>query len=81
MHQYIAAYQKWKPEAEIAMDRFEDMTGHQLPRVPGCDTVIRLAWRMECGRTLQESVAREYIYRWSLALQSPIFGVPHALGM
>jgi hypothetical protein len=49
--------------------------------VPGICTVLRLAVRVDCGRTPEEAAAREYLYRWELALQSPIFGVPHTIGM
>jgi hypothetical protein len=52
-----------------------------LPRVPGCDTLYRLAVAIGVGRSIDEAAAREYCYRWRLALQSRTFGVPHALGM
>ena len=51
------------------------------PRVPGMSTDVRLAIRIENGKTIEESAAREYVYRWSLALQSPVFGVPHPIGL
>jgi hypothetical protein len=50
-------------------------------RVPGMDTLYRLALRRFYGRTVEEAAAREYVYRWFLALRSPVFGVPHTLGM
>lgn len=50
-------------------------------RVPGCDTIIRLAHRSYHGRGVESNAAREYLYRWSLAIQSPIFGVPHTIGL
>lgn len=50
-------------------------------RVPGMDTVYRLALRLHYGRTIQEAAAREYLYRWNLALKSRCFGVPHTIGM
>lgn len=50
-------------------------------RVPGMDTVIRLAIRIDCGRDVEGAAAHEYIYRWKLALQSVVaFGSPHLLG-
>lgn len=52
----------------------------KMPRVPGCDTVYRLAVRLWVGRTAEDAAAQEYLYRWSLALQSRTFGVPHLLG-
>ena len=52
-----------------------------MPRVPGMDTVIRLAVRIDQGRTIDEAAAREYLYRWNLALISPLaFGAPGLLG-
>ena len=81
MRQYFKAYQDHQDEATQAFIVLRKMTSKRLPRVPGMDTVIRLAWRIECGRSVQEAAAREYLYRWSLALKSPIFGVPHTLGL
>ncbi len=53
----------------------------KMPRVPGCDTVYRIAVRIWCGRSVEEAAALEYAYRWSLAVQSRTFGVPHPMGM
>lgn len=50
-------------------------------RVPGMDTLYRLALRLYYGRTIENAAAREYCYRWHLALRSRVFGVPHTLGM
>ena len=47
----------------------------------GMDTFTSLAGRIALGRTIEDAVAREYLYRWALALRSPIFGVPHTLGL
>lgn len=47
---------------------------------PGMDTVSRLALRMFYGKTAEQAVVGEYLYRWNLALRSPVFGVPHCLG-
>ena len=52
-----------------------------LGRVPGCDTVVRLAHRISCGRSVEEAATREYLYRWSLALKSRVFGAPHVIGL
>lgn len=83
-HSYIKAYHKWQREAEIAYQEFKAMAPLAC-RVPGMSTDIRLAWRMECGRTLKEAVAREYIYRWNLALAGGEWAAmqyaPHSLGM
>lgn len=69
--------------ALLAYGEFVTMChGHKLPRVPGMDTVIRLAIRIEQGRSIEEAAGREYFYRWNLALRSPrCFGVPHTLGL
>lgn len=64
---------------EAALDLLH--TWGSFPRVPGIATVLRLAVRIDCGRSPEEAAAREYLYRWELALRSPIFGVPHTLGM
>lgn len=80
--QYRAAAINHKDDAEIAWCLYVKMCGGKAPpRVPGMATIIRLAWRIQCGRTPQEAAAREYVYRWKLAVQSPIFGVPHLIGM
>lgn len=68
-------------DAECAYDLLCDVVGGQLPGVNGCPTVERIAVRLWCGCSINDAVAREYLYRWSLALQSPGFGVPHALGL
>jgi hypothetical protein len=73
-------------EAEEALAMFRTYTASLLPRVPGMDTVLRLALRLYYGATIEQAAAREYLYRWHLALiPSPscagVFGVPHTLGM
>jgi hypothetical protein len=75
------AYPARKAQAEAAYDAFIRLCGHEMPRVPGMDTVLRLAVRINAGRSVSEAAATEYVYRWNLALQSPVFGVPHALGL
>lgn len=68
--------------ADQAYRRYVDYCGGRAPpRVPGCDTILRLALRIDAGRTADEAAAREYLYRWSLALTSRLFGVPHTLGL
>ena len=91
MHKYIEAYQFHRRAAEDALTLFRKYCGCVLPRVPGMGTVIRLAFRIHCGRTVEEAAAREYVYRWSLAIKEgdqiygtsavSVFGTPHALGM
>lgn len=75
------AWPKHAPAAREAYGKFSSYCAVLLPRVPGMDTLIRLAIRIDNGRTVDEAAAREYVYRWNLALRSPIFGVPHTLGM
>ena len=41
---------------------------NQLDRLPGADTLHRLAYRIELGETVEESAAAEYMYRWHLPL-------------
>lgn len=81
MNDIMQAYNDRREEAHLAYEEFVAMVGHQMPRVPGCGTAIRLAWRMHLGATREQAVAREYMYRWSLALRSTVFGVPGPLGM
>jgi hypothetical protein len=63
-------------------------------RVPGMDTVSRLALRIYYGKTVEQAIASEYLYRWNLAVKPfdqceggarnpavSVFGVPHTLGM
>lgn len=52
------------------------------PRVKriGMDSFSALLLRCYYGRTAESAACREYLYRWSLALRSPIFGAPHLLG-
>lgn len=95
---YMLAYEAHEPEARAAFALYREYCGgNPPPRVPGMDTVIRLAWRIECGRSVEEAAAREYLYRWGLAIKpadqamlphnttvSPaasIFGAPHAIWM
>lgn len=75
------AYVAHRAQAEEAERMLTDWCGRRLERVPGMCTVIRLAYRIECGRSAEEAAGREYAYRWQLALQSPIFGVPHTIGL
>ena len=52
-----------------------------LESAPGMATVFRLAFRIYYGRIVEEAAGREYLYRWRLALQSPVFGIPHPIGL
>lgn len=69
-------------DAKASYAAFVGMCGSKPIRVPGMDTVIRLAIRLHFGGwTVEEAAGREYLYRWKLALMSRTFGVPHAIGM
>lgn len=92
MHAYLQAYERHAAAAKRAYVLFAEMCAWPMPRVPGMDTVIRLAWRIECGRTVQEAATKEYLYRWNLAVKAgdqlnergyapSIFGTPHTIGM
>lgn len=69
MNPYVTAYQTHRDAAHLAKDILDSWLPAPLPRVPGCSTSIRLAWRIECGRTIEEAAAREYLYRWALAIK------------
>ena len=91
---YMAvAWETHGPAAEQSLDILKTYAPN-LPRVPGCDTALRLAVRIENGRTPVEAAAKEYAYRWRLALdafdasatrsrRNPFAGhyAPHALGL
>lgn len=92
----IRAYETHRAEAESAFALYVDhCEGLAPPRVPGMSTVVRLAARIAMGRTIEEAAAREYVYRWNLAILPPdqcighsvlnpccsIFGTPHAFGL
>lgn len=89
---YFAALDAHNLPAQYALHLFRGMCAGKLPpRVPGMDTLIRLAWRIECGRTAEEAAAREYLYRWDLAILCMLnhlddryfspFGEPHLIGL
>lgn len=77
-----AAWPVFETDARKAYALFVDHCEGVAPiRVPGMDTLYRLALRRYYGRSVEEAAAREYLYRWNLALRSHVFGVPHTLGM
>lgn len=41
-------------------------------RVPGMDTVLRMAVRIDVGRSSDEAAGREYLYRWNLFLDAMV---------
>lgn len=66
---------------------FAAMCSDPVRKVPGSDTATRMAERIGHGRTPQQAAAREYLYRWRLALDArprnaaAVWGVPHTLGL
>jgi hypothetical protein len=90
--QIFAARQTHRNESDTALALFKAIAPRSM-RVPGMDTVLRLAWRIAQGRTAEQSAAREYVYRWHLAIDNLLIHVdgthapladhyaPHALGM
>lgn len=75
------AWRNHEPEAREAYKLFVANCGSKPCRVPGMDTVWRLAVRIASGQSVENAALAEYLYRWNLALRSPIFGVPHTLGL
>lgn len=73
IHPILKAYETHGAAARIAYRMFvADYCGGVVPpRVPGCDTVIRLASRIARGFTVEQAAAREYVYRWHLAIKAP----------
>lgn len=68
----IAAYQTHGDAAREAFKLYATHCNGKPPsRVPGMDTVIRLAVRIESGRSIEQAAAREYLYRWQLAIKEP----------
>ncbi len=78
-----AAWPIHQNAAREAFTLFSDYcNGRPPPRVPGMDTHLRLAVRIHLGATIEVAAAREYLYRWSLAIdRSRAFGAPHAIGL
>lgn len=91
LQEAAAAFKAHSSEARAAFGVYREYCGGKAPpRVPGMDTYDRLALRIAHGRTIEESAAREYLYRWNLAVKAfdqcersavSIFGTPHTLGM
>ena len=90
VEQVRQAYALHNLSAEYAYALYKSYCGgHVPPRVPGMDTILRLAIRIAVGNTAERAAAREYVYRWNLAIKpfdqcersaSPIFGTPHTIG-
>lgn len=69
-----------RTNADRAMELLETWFDEPVERVPGMPTLLRLAFRLSLGRTVEQAAAREYVYRWHLALQGRAWQVPHCLG-
>jgi len=76
----FSSYKEHRSEAEEAFALFKSYCD-EAPRVPGMDTVLRLAVRIDNGRTVEGAAAREYVYRWHLAFLGRAWKPPHTLGM
>lgn len=93
-----AAWPIHKAEAAKAFDLFSSYCSDGMRRrVPGMGTTERLAVRLYAGKSIEEAAAREYLYRWHLAIKAPdqsmlphnstrnpvvsVFGTPHTIGM
>lgn len=81
----IEAYRFYRARADAAYRVFESYCTRPPIRVPGCDTAIRLAVRIDAGRSTVEAAAKEFIYRWNLALGGTAWAAdmyaPSTLGM
>lgn len=56
--------------ATAALALFRSWCVQSMPRIPGCDTALRLAIRIDRGMTIEQAAAREYGYRWQLFLNA-----------
>jgi hypothetical protein len=54
--------------AQDALRMFRHYCEQPMPRIPGCDTKLRLAIRIHLGMSVECAVGREYRYRWHLFL-------------
>jgi hypothetical protein len=69
--QLKAAHKNHDKKAQEAFKLLRSWYTHPIPRVPGMDTVIRLALRISRAHTIEEAAAKEYVYRWHLAIKAP----------
>lgn len=90
------AWPKHQSAAEDALKLFRSYCSQPMRRIPGMDTVLRIAVRINAGNSIEQAGAREYAYRWHLALNQwinhaesrsrsrPVTGAwqaPHIIGM
>lgn len=79
---FAVAYEKHRITAYDALRIFRDMCDYPVCRVPGMDTVIRLAWRIECGKSVERAALDEWLYRVSLSIdRARVFDAPCLLGL
>lgn len=71
MTEIAKIYAEHRADADKAFRLFASYwtAGNKPARVPGMDTPIRMAWRLAHGKTIEEAAAREYVYRWHLAIK------------
>ena len=71
----------WEEVTEAVAIYTHACGGKMPPKVAGYSVEFRMSVRTDVGFTPEQAAAREYLYRWNLALRSRVFGVPHALGL
>lgn len=69
IEQIDEAQRKFAPDVHAALQELKTWLHEPLPHTGGSTAGIRIAWSMACGRTRTEALAREYIYRWALAIK------------
>jgi hypothetical protein len=88
------AWEHYKADAMVAYRLFTTWC-EPMPRRPGMSTPSALAYRISLGRSVEEAAAREYLYRWALAIKpgdqvtlggmrneaASVFGAPHTIGL
>jgi hypothetical protein len=67
------AWAAHEPEAREAYALFKSWAPRS-GRIPGCDTALRLAYRIANRRTVEEAAAREFVYRWHLTVDAMAAG-------
>ena len=66
----LSAYERHRTRAVQAYQAFRDLCDFEPPRVPGMETPVRMAVRLDNGHTVETAAAREFAYRWGLALDA-----------
>lgn len=62
----------WRLHSAAGIEAYEMFKAWapRTARIPGCDTAWRCAYRIYNGATVEQSAAREYLYRWNLTILS-----------